>query len=109
MATKKTKKKTAKAAQAAGIPTTDTNVKIPAEAPIEEEGFFLDHRDPYAVGVLRCYIKAGGPELRLPCTLPFSDPFTRIAIVNYIQRAEGAGDTKRAKVAHAALAVAVQK
>jgi len=79
-------------AEAAGA-----NLKIP--------GFLLDPEDPFAEGAARTYanLKKTGP-LRLPLVLPYKDKATIKALQNYIQRASGAGDEARAKVAREALA-----
>jgi len=73
-------------------------------AALKEPGFLLDIEDPFAAGAARVYAKAKGKDTaRLPIVLPFKDPASRAALDSYIQRAAGAGDAKRVKLAAAAL------
>ncbi|MFB0523926.1 MAG: hypothetical protein ACETVZ_00170 [Phycisphaerae bacterium] len=67
-------------------------------------GFLLEVDDPVAAGTLRFYqkLKRVG-DLRLPYVLPYKDKVTKQALENYILRAEGSGDTKRANAAREAM------
>lgn len=63
-------------------------------------GFLLEVDDPVAPGTLRAYQSLKGlGDLRLPYVLPYKDKATRAALENYILRANGCGDTKRADAA----------
>ena len=67
-------------------------------------GFLLELDDPVAFGTLRAYRKLkGNDELSLPCVLPFKDKSTKAAMENYILRADGCGDRKRADAARGAM------
>lgn len=67
-------------------------------------GFLLDIGDPVAEGTLRTYQRLKGiTGLRLPCVLPYKDKASIAALENYILRAEGGGDAKRAESARKAL------
>ena len=67
-------------------------------------GFLLEVDDPVAAGTLRAYQKLKGiASLRLPYVLPYKDKATKDALENYILRANGCGDTKRAQVARKAM------
>ena len=67
-------------------------------------GFLLEVNDPVAAGTLRAYRKLKGIEgLRLPFVLAFKDKSTKAALENYILRADGCGDTKRAQAARKAM------
>lgn len=74
-------------------------------AALKVKGFLLDYADPFAAGAARAYATAKKKETpyRLPMVLPFNDPDSKIAIASYIQRAGGAGDTERVKMAKEAL------
>lgn len=67
-------------------------------------GFLLDIEDPVAAGTLRTYqgLKGAG-SLRLPFVLPYKDRETKAALENYILRANGCGDRKRAEAARKAM------
>ena len=67
-------------------------------------GFLLEIDDPVAAGTLRAYQKSKGVDnLRLPHVLPYKDKKTKAALENYILRANGCGDTKRAEAARKAM------
>lgn len=67
-------------------------------------GFLLEVDDPVARGTLRAYQKLKGlTDLRLPYVLPYKDKKTKAALENYILRAEGSGNYKRAKTAQKAM------
>ena len=67
-------------------------------------GFLLEVDDPVAAGTLRAYQREKGlTDLRLPYVLPYKDKATRTALANYILRANGCGDTKRAEAARKAM------
>jgi len=67
-------------------------------------GFLLDIDDPVAAGTLREYQKLKGLDnLRLPYVLPYKDKATKAALENYILRANGCGDIKRAEEAREAM------
>jgi len=70
---------------------------------LKTQGFYLDPEDPFAAGTARMYGKLKGVPARLPMVLPFKDKNAAAAIENYIVRAAGGGDTKRAESAKAAL------
>lgn len=76
-------------------------------ANLSEKGFLLGVGDPYAAGVLRTYGKAAKqPQLHLPFVIPFgrTKAATVAALTDYVLRARGAGDAKRAGPAEQALA-----
>jgi hypothetical protein len=66
------------------------------------KGFMLETYDPFGIGVIRAYCRAGGksnqPD-RLPFVLPEKDDATKAALGNYIQRAAGANDKERVSAA----------
>ena len=63
-------------------------------------GFLLEVDDPVAAGTLRAFQKLKRVDgLRLPYVLPYKDKATRAALENYVLRAAGCGDTKRADAA----------
>ena len=67
-------------------------------------GFLLEVDDPVAAGTLRAYQREKGlTDLRLPYVLPYKDKKTKAALENYILRADGCGDTKRADAAREAM------
>jgi len=67
-------------------------------------GFLLKVDDPVAAGTLRAFKKLKGNDgLSLPCVLPYKDKATRAALENYILRADGCGDRKRAEAGRAAM------
>ena len=70
-------------------------------------GFVIQHDDPYGSAVRRVYV-AANPKAQVPgggeFVLPFNDPAAKVAIENYIVRAEGACDKQRALAAKKALA-----
>jgi len=68
-------------------------------------GFLIDVDDPFGAGTARDWgrLKKGDPP-RLPFVLPYKDPDTAEALDNYILRAAGGGDAKRATAAGTALA-----
>ncbi len=67
-------------------------------------GFLLEIDDPVARGTLRAYQKLKGVDgLRLPFVLPYKDKMTKQALENYILRAEGSGNYKRAETAQKAM------
>ncbi len=67
-------------------------------------GFLLELNDPFAIGALRTYQKlTGSSELRLPFVLPNKDKRTKATLENYIVRASGGGDVKRAEAARLAM------
>ena len=67
-------------------------------------GFLLELNDPFAIGALRTYQKlTGSSELRLPFVLPNKDKRTKATLKNYIVRASGGGDVKRAEAARLAM------
>ena len=67
-------------------------------------GFLLEIEDPFAEGTLRTYQKLKGiGGLRLPHVLPYKDKKTKEALQNYILRAAGGGDNKRADAARRAM------
>jgi len=67
-------------------------------------GFLLELDDPFAEGTLRTYQKLKGiGGLRLPHVLPYKDKKTKGALENYILRAAGGGDNKRADAARRAM------
>ena len=67
-------------------------------------GFLLEINDPVAAGTLRAFKKLkGNDSLSLPCVLPFKDKATKAALENYILRADGCGDRKRAEAGRAAM------
>lgn len=84
-----------------------TAAKEAAEIDLEalkEPGFLLDPDDPFAEGTARTYAAAKGIDTpRLPVVLPFADKLTKTALQNYIVRAAGGGDNKRADSARSAL------
>lgn len=75
---------------------SDPNLNVP--------GFLLEVDDPFADGALRTYQnqkRVAG--LRLPHVLPYKDKMTKITLENYIMRANGGGDIRRAQAARKAL------
>ena len=67
-------------------------------------GFLLEVDDPVARGTLRAYQNSKGlTDLRLPYVLPYKDKKTRTALENYILRADGCGDCKRAETGRKAM------
>lgn len=67
-------------------------------------GFLLEVDDPVAGGTLRTYQRLKGVDnLRLPYVLPYKDKATKVALENYILRAEGSGDIKRAEAGRKAM------
>lgn len=67
-------------------------------------GYLLEVDDPFAEGTLRTYQRLKGVDgLRLPYVLPYKDKVTKAVLGNYILRAEGSGDTKRANAAREAM------
>lgn len=63
-------------------------------------GFLLGVDDPFAEGAARVFAQQKGlKSVRLPIVLPYKDKASRKALESYIQRANGAGDTSRAKAA----------
>jgi len=67
-------------------------------------GFLLELDDPVAPGTLRLFKRLkGNDSLSLPCVLPYKDKATRAALENYILRADGCGDRKRAEAGRAAM------
>ncbi len=68
-------------------------------------GFLLEIDDPVAAGTLRSYQKSKGIDnLRLPYVLPYKDKKkTKAALENYILRADGCGDRKRADAGREAM------
>ncbi|MBA7613756.1 hypothetical protein ES703_21012 [subsurface metagenome] len=67
-------------------------------------GFLLEVDDPVAAGTLRAYQRLKGVDrLNLPYVLPYKDKDTKAALENYILRAEGCCDTKRAAAAREAM------
>jgi len=67
-------------------------------------GFLLEVDDPIAKGTLRFYQKLKRVDgLSLPYVLPYKDKATKAALDNYILRAAGSGDTKRADAARRAM------
>lgn len=73
-----------------------SNLKVP--------GFLLEVDDPFAEGTLRTYQKLKRVDgLRLPYVLPYKDKMTKVALENYIMRASGGGDNKRAVAAREAV------
>ena len=67
-------------------------------------GFLIEKGDPFGEGVARIYGQLNSTE---PPTVPFVVPFinknAKAAIGNYILRAKGASDSKRAAAAEEAL------
>jgi len=67
-------------------------------------GFLLEVQDPVAAGTLRLFKKKTGNDgLSLPCVLPYKNKATKAALENYILRADGCGDRKRAEAGRAAM------
>jgi len=67
-------------------------------------GFLLDIEDPFAEGTLRTYQKLKKVDgLRLPYILLYKDKVTKVALENYILRANGGGDTERVNAARKAM------
>lgn len=67
-------------------------------------GFLLEVDDPVARGTLRTYQRLKGlTDLRLPYVLPYKDKKTKAALENYILRADGCCDRKRAKAGREAM------
>ncbi len=77
-------------------------IKLPPKV----KGFLLDADDPFGVGVIRAYRRAGGksgqPD-RLPFVLPEKEEASKAALENYILRANGGGDKTRTAAARKAL------
>jgi len=67
-------------------------------------GFLLEIDDPVAFGTLRAFKRLTGNDgLSLPCVLPYKNKATKAAMENYILRADGCGDRKRAEAGRAAM------
>lgn len=80
------------------------DVQSKSRPDLKVPGFLLELDDPVAAGTLRTFQSLKGVDnLRLPCVLPFKDKNTKAALVNYITRADGCGDTKRANAAREAM------
>ncbi len=73
---------------------------VPArQVDLNVKGFMLETDDPFAEGTLRTFGRLTGAEgLHLPYVLPYKNPATREALVNYITRISS-GDPARAKAA----------
>lgn len=81
-----------------------TDIQSKSGPKLNVPGFLLEVDDPVAGGTLRAYQKLKGlADLRLPFVLPYKDKNTKAALENYILRAEGSGNYKRAKVARKAM------
>lgn len=67
-------------------------------------GFLLEIDDPFAEGTLQTYQNLKRIDgLRLPYVLPYKDKMTKQALENYILRAEGSCDIKRAEIVREAM------
>jgi hypothetical protein len=82
----------------AAMQTRPANLKI--------DGFLLERSDPFAEPAARCFAVEAKIEVQqLPMVLPYANKEATVAALrNYYQRANGAGDTKRAKASADALA-----
>lgn len=80
------------------------DVKSKGGPDLKVPGFLLDVDDPVAGGTLRAYQRLKGIDgLRLPYVLPYKDKATKTALEDYILRADGSGDNKRAEAARMAM------
>ena len=61
--------------------------------------FTIGKEDPYGKAALRTYNKLSDQEEKLPLVLNPNDPAAKDTITDYLLRAAGAGDTKRAAMA----------
>lgn len=80
------------------------DIKSKGGPDLKVPGFLLEIDDPIAGGTLRAFQKMKGiSNLRLPYVLPYKDKATKAALENYILRANGSGDSKRAEAARKAM------
>lgn len=80
--------------------------QLESKAPAKIKGVLIDVGDPFGLGAVRAYRGAGGKSKqpdRLPFVLPEGEEASKKALENYLLRADGGGDKKRAEIARKAL------